>query len=83
MRTSRTLSAKTKELISQSLRKYHSSRPENEKQLTRQKQSTALKQYWKTIPAGEPINSPVKTTTKTVGSNAQPQKIHTSEKDTN
>lgn len=83
MRTSRKLSARTKELISQSLRRYHSTRPENEKQLTRQKQSAALKQYWETIPPEEPIDSTVKTTTKTVKTNAQPRKINTLEKDTN
>jgi hypothetical protein len=83
MRTSRKLSARTKELISQSLRRYHSTRPENEKQLTRQKQSAALKQYWETIPSGESIDSTVKTTRKTVKTNAQPRKINTLEKDTN
>ena len=80
MRTSRKLSARTKELISQSLRKYHSTRPENEKKETRQKQSMALKQYWATIPDGEPIDSDVKTTTQTVGTSTQPRKIISSEK---
>ena len=74
MRTSRKLSARTKELISQSLRKYHSTRPENEKQRTRELQSIALKQYWKTVPDDEPIDSDVKTTDKAVGTSAQPKK---------
>ena len=81
MRTCRKLSSRTKELISQSLRKYHSTRPENEKQKTRQKQSIALKQYWQTISDGEPINSDIKTTTKAVGNSAQPKKNITLEKD--
>ena len=81
MRTSRKLSSRTKELISQSLRKYHSTRPENEKKRTRELQSIALKKYWSSVPAEDPIDSDVKTTTKTVGTSAQPRKTITLEKD--
>lgn len=82
MRTSRKLSARTKELISQSLRRYHATRPENEKKITSEKQSLALKEYWKTVPSENSVSNTVDTTNKAIGSSAQPRKIITLEKDT-
>ena len=79
MRTTRKLSARTKELISQSLRQYHATRTETDKQITRQKQSLALKQYWQTIPAGDSMDNKTKTVTKTTGA-TQPIKNRTLEK---
>lgn len=73
MRTTRTLSAKTKELISQSMRKYHAARSEKDKSITRQKQSNSLKKYWQTVPVDGAIVSD-SSMTKAIGYRSQPIK---------
>lgn len=61
MRESRNLSNYTKQQISNSMKKYHASKSEQEKKITRERQSQQMKAYWATIPAGGDINSSVKT----------------------
>lgn len=60
MRETRNLSNYTKQQISNSLKKYHANKPEHAKKITRERQSVAMKTYWSTIPAGEEINSTIK-----------------------
>lgn len=57
MRETRKLSAYTKQQISNSMRKYHASKPEQAKIATRTKQSMSMKNYWSTIPDGDGINA--------------------------
>ena len=61
MRESRNLSNYTKQQISNSMKKYHASKSEQAKKITRERQSQQMKAYWATIPAGGDINSSVKT----------------------
>lgn len=61
MRESRNLSNYTKQQISNSMKKYHASKSEQAKKITRERQSQQMKAYWATIPAGGDINSTVKT----------------------
>ena len=49
-RTNRAMDIATKEKISASMKKYHSSRTQIQKQQTAKKQSDAQKRYWATIP---------------------------------
>ena len=60
MRESRNLSAYTKQQISNSMRKYHASKPERAKIVTRTKQSISMKNYWSTIPDGDGISASTK-----------------------
>ena len=60
MRETRKLSAYTKQQISNSMRKYHASKPVQAKIATRTKQSMSMKNYWSTIPDGDGINASAK-----------------------
>lgn len=60
MRETRKLSAYTKQQISNSMRKYHASKPEQAKIATRTKQSISMKNYWSTITDGDGINASAK-----------------------
>jgi len=61
MRESRNMSNYTKQQISNSMKKYHASKSERAKQITRERQSQKMKAYWATIPSGDDINSPIQT----------------------
>ena len=60
MRETRKLSAYTKQQISNSMKKYHASKPERAKIVTRTKQSLSMKNYWSTIADGDGINTSAK-----------------------
>lgn len=53
MRTTRTQSEFTKKRISDAMRRKHQQRSETEKQQTAEKQSAAMKAYWRTVPTVE------------------------------
>lgn len=50
MRTTRNLDDLTKQKISNAMKLKHQQKGETEKQQTAEKQSEAMKSYWKTIP---------------------------------
>lgn len=60
MRETRKLSTYTKQQISNSMKKYHASKPERAKIVTRTKQSLSMKNYWSTIPDGDGISASTK-----------------------
>ena len=58
MRTSREVSTSTKQKIAQGVRKAHAQRTEADKQITRARQSAALRAYWERIPKKEDDDEP-------------------------
>jgi hypothetical protein len=58
MRTSREVSTSTRQKISQSLKKAHAQKTEQEKQQTRERQSASMRAYWETIPRNEEDDEP-------------------------
>ena len=56
----RQLSEEVKERISQAMKKFHKSRTETEKKITRAKQSQSMLDHWSTIPDGQPVDSGIK-----------------------
>lgn len=62
MRMQRQLSETVKDKISRAMKKHHAYRTEAQKERTRKRQSEAMKEYWATIPYGEKIDSPIRTT---------------------
>ena len=58
MRTSREVSTSTRQKIAQGVRKSHAQKTEQEKQLTRARQSASAKAYWATIPKKEDNDDP-------------------------
>lgn len=58
MRTSREVSTSTRQKIAQGVKKAHAQKTEQEKQLTRARQSASAKRYWATIPKKEDEDEP-------------------------
>lgn len=56
----RQLSEEVKARISQAMKKFHKSRSETEKRITRERQSQSMRNHWDGIPDGQPIDSGIK-----------------------